>query len=218
GAILADLDNHRVIRFAPDGRARPVLGREGAGPGELLAIGNLVAMPNGEIVVADVRKAALVRWDAEGKVLPEVRVRPFMLAVHRVGAQLLIKSHDWRTDTLRLYRVDLQGGAPLLSAASFLAPTNPGSVTRVTTPLAAWTTTTAGRILVGHPDSLYLVSELDLRGTLLRQWSRPGYAVARWTEEELDRLEGFAAMATREGGSRARPSRAEFTHRSTIGQ
>src|SRR5690606_22714613 len=118
---------------------------------------------------------------------------------HRLGNELLIKSHDWRTDTLRLYRFAPDAGATTSPTTSFMAPSHPGAAGRVTTPMAAWTITPAGRILAGHPDSLYVVSELSSTGSLLRQWARPGYPTARWTEEELDRIEGFAAMASREG-------------------
>lgn len=214
GAVLAD--EHRLIRFDPAGRQLRVLGRAGSGPGEHKVIGDVSVMPDGEVVVADVGKGALVRWSASGTFLSELRVAPWMLALFAAGRNLVIKSHDWRTDSLRIYRFTAAEGIPARPSATFLAPLLPGGTGRVTTPIAEMLVTPEGRMLVAAADTLYQITELDDGGSILRQWRRDRYPVVRWTDEERDRIDSYAAGMRSESGGRVRPARETFKTRYTL--
>lgn len=59
--------------FGPDGTLLRTYGEEGEGPGELSLPSAIAVQPDGEVLVYDFRKRALVRFSAEGAVLDESR-------------------------------------------------------------------------------------------------------------------------------------------------
>ncbi len=200
GVVLFDARNQRVYRFSATGALRDSLGRKGGGPGEFRTVTALAVMPNGEVVLADAGKAALVRWSATGAVLPETSVRPFMLGLHAVESDLFIKSHDWRTDSIRLYRMPPGGPTPSQPTSIFLPPIDPVTRLRTSTPTGAFHIMDDGRMLVASADTLYLVTELDGTGRAAQRWARPSYPVIRWTAAERARIDQMAKAVAAEQG------------------
>ncbi len=75
--VLDDTQS-RVEMFDARGNHVRFLGTRGAGPGEFGAMaGQLLVQPHGEVGVFDYGKRAVVRWSAEGEVLPELSIRSF---------------------------------------------------------------------------------------------------------------------------------------------
>ncbi|MEX2598570.1 MAG: 6-bladed beta-propeller [Dehalococcoidia bacterium] len=60
--------------FGPDGRLLRTYGDEGDGPGEFSFPSAIAVRPDGEVLVYDFRKRALVRFTADGNVLDESRL------------------------------------------------------------------------------------------------------------------------------------------------
>lgn len=73
------LDHHayRIQVFDRDGRHLRTQGGRGGGPGEFQMHGFLQVTPEGQTAVFDFPKRSLVRWDADGSVLPEFRFDGF---------------------------------------------------------------------------------------------------------------------------------------------
>lgn len=73
------LDGHtyQVQVFDRDGRHLRTQGGRGGGPGEFQMHGFLLVHPSGVTSVFDFPKRSLVRWDADGSVLPEIRFEGF---------------------------------------------------------------------------------------------------------------------------------------------
>lgn len=82
GLYVLDRENKRLVAFDSVGAVRWTAGREGGGPGEFLSPNTVTAGGDGVVAVHDLRKAALVRFDADGEVLPQV---PFEVGTIRVG-------------------------------------------------------------------------------------------------------------------------------------
>ena len=82
GSIYAlDMPNSRVVVFDSTGEALHSWGRAGQGPGEVARpVGLDVREPEG-VWILDGAKAALVGFDLEGRVLPELPMRLFFLSV-----------------------------------------------------------------------------------------------------------------------------------------
>jgi len=70
----------RVEVFDPDGAPLRFQGRKGGGPGELDFAEFLTVHPSGVASVFDFSKRSLVRWDASGELLPEIRIDGFFPA------------------------------------------------------------------------------------------------------------------------------------------
>lgn len=60
--------------FSADGALMGTYGREGGGPGELRRPSSIAVRPNGDVLVYDYEKEALVGFTAEGEALPESRL------------------------------------------------------------------------------------------------------------------------------------------------
>jgi hypothetical protein len=63
---------HHVVVFSPEGEHLRTMGGPGRGPGELTGAGTIAVGPDGSVNVFDYGKGALVRFDAEGNVQPEM--------------------------------------------------------------------------------------------------------------------------------------------------
>ena len=70
--FVMDRQTGRVEVFDSTGRQVRALGRKGGGPGELQYPGLLVVDPDGVVTVVDYGKNALVRFAADGSVLPQL--------------------------------------------------------------------------------------------------------------------------------------------------
>lgn len=71
---VLDRGNHRVVVFDREGRHLRTMGREGGGPGELQWPFSIAVAPDGAAAVADMGKEGLVRYDAHGAPLEQVRL------------------------------------------------------------------------------------------------------------------------------------------------
>lgn len=67
---VLDSEQFRVEVFDREGRHLRFLGRKGGGPGELDFPSFLTVEPDGVIGVHDIAKRAIVRWSADGELLP----------------------------------------------------------------------------------------------------------------------------------------------------
>jgi hypothetical protein len=72
---VLDINAYRVVVFGPDGELIQILGREGGGPGEFQSPNGLAVTPEGVVSIFDFGKGGLVRFAADGTVLPEI---PFL--------------------------------------------------------------------------------------------------------------------------------------------
>ncbi len=96
---VLDYDAHRVVKFTPDGEFEAAMGGEGGGPSEFRNPAALWVTPDGIVSVYDFGKGAVVRFDAEGGVLPQVPVaRPpaadsRFFAVSTAG--LVMTTYNW---------------------------------------------------------------------------------------------------------------------------
>src|SRR5690606_16530477 len=69
------IGNARVVAFDREGRHLRTFGRQGGGPGEILRSGGGIALePDGTVSIFDFGKLGLVRFDAEGRPLDELRI------------------------------------------------------------------------------------------------------------------------------------------------
>lgn len=68
---VLDYHAHHVVVFDSTGTFVRTLGGEGGGPGELKSPFSLSITPDGEVTIFDLGKGALVRFAADGAVLPE---------------------------------------------------------------------------------------------------------------------------------------------------
>lgn len=69
---VLDSDGGLVHRFASDGRHVATVGGKGGGPGEITRASGFAVMPDGAVMVHDLGGGALVRWDADGGLLPKI--------------------------------------------------------------------------------------------------------------------------------------------------
>jgi hypothetical protein len=74
---LLDLNAARVTVFDTTGELLRLQGGEGGGPGESLSPNGIAVSPEGEVSVFDFGKGGLVRFAADGTVLPELPFREF---------------------------------------------------------------------------------------------------------------------------------------------
>ena len=73
---ILDIGNFHVLVFDAAGEHIRTLGREGAGPGEMGRPYSLLVSPDGAVHVVDLEKNAIIRFDANGAVMDEVRLPP----------------------------------------------------------------------------------------------------------------------------------------------
>ncbi len=109
---VLDSEAARVVVFGPDGSYLRAMGQQGGGPGEMKNGYRLDVMPDGTVSVFDWGKMSLVRWDAAGVVLPELRMPPpvtsgtRMMAMFVEGYYITVPGTDAAGDRLdRLVRV-----------------------------------------------------------------------------------------------------------------
>lgn len=111
---VLDFNAARVVVFGPEGELIRTLGRDGGGPGEFQAPNGLSVTPEGVISVFDFGKGGLVRFDADGTVLPEISFQEFPASTgHRhfavvddgivVSTMAASRDHEQRTHQLRLH-------------------------------------------------------------------------------------------------------------------
>lgn len=67
---ILDRGNHRVLVFGPDGRHLRSMGKQGGGPGEMQFPASLALAPDGSVGVLDPMLGQMVRFGADGRVLP----------------------------------------------------------------------------------------------------------------------------------------------------
>lgn len=85
---VLDYQASRVVVYGPEGELLRTIGQRGEGPGELTAPNALAVSLDGEISVFDFAKGALVRFSADGEVLPQRRLErtPVQDGSRRIGA------------------------------------------------------------------------------------------------------------------------------------
>jgi hypothetical protein len=74
---VLDTPDFRIVVFDSTGRFIRTLGGEGGGPGEMKRPNTLSVSPEGTVSIFDFGKGGLVRFDADGAVLPEERFEHF---------------------------------------------------------------------------------------------------------------------------------------------
>jgi hypothetical protein len=215
GVVLVDGANVRVYRFTAAGVLRDSLGRRGGGPGEMRVPAHVVVMRDGQIIVGDLGRRALIRWDAHGRRLPETSVTPFMTGLFSVGSELLIASRDWRTDTIQLFRFGANAAVPHAPQVRYLLPQEPSLGQRLGAPASSFLIGDDGRTIVAVADTFYRLTEVTSTGRPVRSWSRPEYPVARWTDAERTRLRRNAGRlmsgAAPEAGTSSAALQTKFT-------
>lgn len=216
GVVLADGANMRIYRFTAAGRLRDSLGAKGDGPGEMRLPIHVVVMPDGQVVVGDVGRRALVRWDAEGRRLGEVRVAPWMLDLYAVGNDLVIESQDWRSDTIHVYRFPAGAPVPDTPQRRILLPPDRALGQRLGVPGSAFLVAANHRAFVAVADTFYRITEISGSGSPLRSWSRANYPVVRWTDAERARIRNNAARLRANSGKEVSSNDADFQTKFTI--
>lgn len=68
---VLDMSAARVVVLSPDGELIQTMGREGGGPGEFMDPNGIAVSPEGVVSVFNFGKGGLVRFAADGTVLPE---------------------------------------------------------------------------------------------------------------------------------------------------
>ncbi len=111
--VVADLGGLFVRVYAPDGRRRAEMGREGAGPGEFRAIHGLWITPDDEIGVWDGRMRRITIFEPDGRLIETRRVRP--------GPELEVGN-------LEVFLGSLDDGEIVLAALRMGQPPSPGDV------------------------------------------------------------------------------------------
>ncbi len=153
-----------VVSFDAAGELRWVVGGEGGGPGELRRPGSLSVTAAGEVSVYDYGKGTLVRWDADGNLLPELRFphRPMLGGRHHaLTADGYVVSTGGQVDDQRANRLIAVSGEDTVLLAAAPQP-NQGMVMfescgggvsfpRLFTPAVVW----------DHRDGLTAVAPAD---------------------------------------------------------
>lgn len=103
---VLDSGDAAVSVFDSTGQLLRRVGRSGGGPGEFRRPVSLAVTASGEILVADQAKRALVRFDADGEVLDQIRVPNVAAPLAKVAAigESLVLSFGYLTDERVLVR------------------------------------------------------------------------------------------------------------------
>ena len=128
---ILDRGNHRVVVFGPDGRHLRSMGKKGGGPGEMEFPLGMALAPDGSVAVLDPMLGQMVRFGADGRVLPGVAVdrsggMPEGMAFAGTASVLLVRSFDAERGTTQ--RLTLAAGADTTVLAQVQSP--PGKQVR----------------------------------------------------------------------------------------
>ncbi|MCL4864351.1 MAG: hypothetical protein KJZ47_00570 [Gemmatimonadales bacterium] len=117
-----DTQQYRVEVFGPTGEHLRFLGRQGGGPGELEFPISMFVTPPGIVHVFDVAKRSLVRWDANGDLLPPLSMQGVAFGSIRVFGDTVVFDQQVRTPELRSSRLLQVIGTDTLAIDSLSAP------------------------------------------------------------------------------------------------
>ncbi len=174
---VLDGQQFRVEVFAPSGEHLRFLGRKGGGPGEIEFPISLFVSPAGVAQVFDAGKLALVRWDANGELLPPISLQGSAPRFPIAYGDTLILGLNEGADTLRTTRLVTIVGGDTTTITSFTTPT--GAMAEfscvsfvqppVFSPTLQWTTN--GRAVATTRQASYQVDVYD-GATLVRSIRR----------------------------------------------
>lgn len=185
---VLDAQQFRVEVFGPSGEHVRFLGRQGGGPGELEFPISMFVAPSGVVHVFDVAKRSLVRWDANGELLPPLSMQDVPFGSIKVFGDTLILDQQVRTPELRSSRLVRVIGTDTLALDSLSAPGG-GMVqfscvafaaAPVFAPTLQWATD--GRMVAATRQTPYQV-DLYRDGRLVRSLRRPITPKAATTED-----------------------------------
>jgi hypothetical protein len=108
--------------FSPSGEHIRFLGRKGGGPGEIEFPIGLFVSPAGTVQVFDVAKRALVRWDADGELLPSIPLQGPTAQSPRAYGDTLIFGVNEAADTGRTTRLVIAIGSDTTELTSYSRP------------------------------------------------------------------------------------------------
>jgi hypothetical protein len=184
---LLDQSNRRIYRFDPRGRLLDSLGRQGKGPGEFEMAAELEVGPAGEVAIADITNRRLTIWRGDQRLEATPTISDMVLDLSWPDSGLFMVTSGWAGNgDLEIQRIAPGGGAsPYATLPTEGTP--PVSCTFCDGMVAD-----GGRLFTVAPDTVFAVYQLDRSGKIMRTFTRAGFRLARWSQEELDHLESQA--------------------------
>ena len=120
---VLDGQQYRVEVFSPTGEHIRFLGQKGGGPGEIEFPITFFVSPAGIAHVYDASKEALVRWDADGVVLPPISLAAGAVRFPRAYGDTLIFGLAERTETEGTTTLAIAVGNDTTTLTSLSTPT-----------------------------------------------------------------------------------------------
>ncbi len=207
---VLDTKQHRVEVFDSAGNHLRMIGQRGGGPGEIQDPSQVYVLPDGSIGVSDYGKRAVVRWSADGSVLPEYALSFFPSDPLLLTGDTLVYVHEDFNERER---------AQVLRIENPRDTVNMTALTRATTGMIMFSCIglnlppmfTSRVVWSGNADRLastrqapYVIDVFD-RGRLVQSIRRP-IAARSPTEADVSRLHPEGMKIGFNGGACVVPS------------
>jgi hypothetical protein len=191
GSVIAyDERSGRIYRFFPDGRLRDSLGARGPAAGEFRSGTGIALGPAGEIVLADGEARRIHFWSAEGRYLGASAVSGIPVGVYWRGSDPVVGAIEFRDSvTVSFSPVRYGTGKSAGARLGHFVDVSPEHWTSaVSCASCRHALAGDGRLLVGAPDTIYRVSEIDSTGSVVRRWTRKDVRAAERSPAEAEAM------------------------------